>query len=443
MLGLLTRLQAFLFSPISARGFGLMRVMWSTVALAFFLMQSQDIIEFYSDAGVLPTDLAPLIMRSLYRFSLFDIVTSPEGVLALYGLLLLSLFCAMIGLLPRIATILSFVLMASFHERNTLILGGGDTVLRTIGFILCIAPTLSAFSVMRLRQQWKHWKKTRQMLPDLVMSIWAYRLLLWQLIIIYGMSVWLKLMGTMWEQGTATTAALQHEIFARWPREIMELVIFTAPFATFFALAFESVWVLLLFPRSFTRWALNWEFQPCLKRYLIFIGLIFHGGILITMDVGVFSLAMFTMYAGLLLGEDFEAIRTALNRRFKAPIRIFYDSHCGLCLRSMFALQVLDHLKRLAYVDFRNEAERRTYAPDLRLEDLDAALHIRFADGRTLNGFDAFRALSWHLPTLWILAPLLYLPGVPPVGRKVYASVAERRKSCRHEDCGFGASKES
>jgi len=43
------------------------------------------------------------------------------------------------------------------------------------------------------------------------------------------------------------------------------------------------------------------------------------------------------------------------------------------------------------------------------------------------TGFDAYRAIAWSIPLLIPLAPLLYLPGVPAIGRRVYAAVARRR----------------
>jgi hypothetical protein len=74
-------------------------------------------------------------------------------------------------------------------------------------------------------------------------------------------------------------------------------------------------------------------------------------------------------------------------------------------------------------------------APDLSLEDLDKSMHIVLPGGSVERGFDAFRALAWHLPALWALAPLLYLPGVLPLGRAAYARIAERRRRCTHAEC--------
>jgi predicted DCC family thiol-disulfide oxidoreductase YuxK len=447
---LLRRLQAFLFRPVSAKGFGLMRIGWAGSALAFFLAQWKDIAEFYSSAGVLPYEYEMLITRHVYRFTLLDSITEPTAVFAVYLFLLACLLFSMLGVLPRLSTILSFILLCSFHERNPLILGGGDTVLRIIGFLLCVSPTLRSFSVSRVRSQWRHWKFTRALLPDLTASIWAYRLLLWQMIVIYGTSVWYKGMGMMWKNGTAVTAALQHEIFVRWPREVISFFILGAPFITYLTIAFEAMWLMLLIPRSFTRWLMGWEFQPRLKRWLILAGIAFHGGIFVLMDVGSFSIAMMVGYFGLLIDEDFEAMKRWWNRHGKAgSIRVFYDGHCGLCLRSVFWLELMDWLGRLKPVDFRDADARKAEAPDLSLEALDRALHVRFpaagpeqsrvgrGDGKTLNGFDAFRALAWHLPPLWVAAPFLYLPGIPPIGRRIYARIAARRQKCKHEDCAL------
>ena len=116
-------------------------------------------------------------------------------------------------------------------------------------------------------------------------------------------------------------------------------------------------------------------------------------------------------------------------------IAIFYDSHCGLCARSARMLKWLDWLKRIRLVDLHDAEERQCFAPDLSLEDLNRTMHIRLPDGRTFAGFSAFRELAWHLPLLWPIAPLLYLPGVRPIGDVIYARIAQRRRSCTHESC--------
>ncbi len=118
-------------------------------------------------------------------------------------------------------------------------------------------------------------------------------------------------------------------------------------------------------------------------------------------------------------------------------IFVLYDGHCGLCRHSIKTLQNLDWLHNLEPVDFQNETEHLRVAPEIPYAELDRAMHIKFGDGRTLSGFASFRALAWHLPLLWVLAPFLYVPGVKIIGDAIYAKIAARRKTCTHESCGI------
>jgi hypothetical protein len=51
---------------------------------------------------------------------------------------------------------------------------------------------------------------------------------------------------------------------------------------------------------------------------------------------------------------------------------------------------------------------------------------------KTYFGFTAYRAMSWRIPVFWPLLPILYFPGVRPIGEAVYRWVAENRHgTCR------------
>ncbi|OGJ68241.1 hypothetical protein A3B61_03690 [Candidatus Peribacteria bacterium RIFCSPLOWO2_01_FULL_53_10] len=95
---------------------------------------------------------------------------------------------------------------------------------------------------------------------------------------------------------------------------------------------------------------------------------------------------------------------------------------------------MLDHLHHVRAVNFRDPKLRKEHAPDIALKDLDRSMHITMSSGN-FSGFDAFRKLTWHLPTLWPLIPLLYLPGIPPIGRFVYARIAASRNRCGDGYC--------
>lgn len=415
-------MNAFFFARRSARPFGLLRIGWAAVTLAFLLMQWRDIAAYYGDDGFLPRALTHLVTRSDLRFSLLNASGDAVFAHAVYALLLLSLISTIVGWMPRVSMIASFVLLASFHERNPLTLGGGDTLLRNIGFILMLAPGIGALSLSRLRKQYAQWRKNRSLLPPATMPAWPYRLLLWQMIVLYGMSLWWKLLGTMWLDGTAVGAALHHPLFLRWPQSVVNLLLPAAPAITYATLAFEACWLLLLIPSSFLR---PLPVRIPFKRLLLVAGVIFHGSIALVMDVGSFSFAVLAAYLGLL--DDTE--------RSSHAIIVLYDGQCRLCRRSAFVLAILDTFNHLSLVDFRDTAARKHVAPHLTESQLDLAMHILLPDQSVRTGFDAFRFMTRHLPALWPATPFLYLPGVSHLGRLVYARIARNRQKCSHDRC--------
>jgi predicted DCC family thiol-disulfide oxidoreductase YuxK len=442
-MSIFSSLDRFFFRKISASGFGLMRVVWGIVVFGFNVLQWNDVWRYYSNQGFLPPAIASAALRSVYRFSILDYVQNPGPVFLLYIILLILALLSAAGYRAKLTTTLCAILLFSFHERNYLPLAGGETVLRLLGFLLILAPDISAFSVDRARLQWDHWKTTRTLLPAPRMSIWPYRLLLWQLIVLYVTSAWDKLMGVMWWSGTAVASALHHPSFVRAPFWITDaLAPLSLPLSRL-TLIFEFCWLLMLIPAPFMTGKLGFR-AGGIRRALIIGGLCFHGGILILMHVGSFPYAFLAAYLGLLQEEDFEAMRERANRSFIGQrIYILFDGACGLCQRAMFWITMSDWLKRTELTDFRNEGERMKVASDIPFEDLDKSMHVRFAKtarnpilgNETLKGFDGFRRLSWHVPVLWPVAPFLYIPGVSIIGRKIYAGIAERRHTCDGPSC--------
>ena len=459
MKNLFTMIDRFFFRRISASGFGLMRIAWAGTALTFLLLQWGDVPFFYSNQGIIPPELYDSSFRSDFRFTVFNYIENPQAVFAVYFLTLAALAATVVGWKTRLSTTVATVLLFSFHERNLLPLGGGDTVLRNLGFLLMIAPQISAFSLDRVRRQWRSWEETKTLLPSLTMPIWPWRLLLWQFIIIYIASGLDKASGMMWWNGTAVASALHHDHFARWPMPVMDIISAASPVLSYATIVFEFGWLLMLMPRWIIPGLPQLIRPNAVRRALLFGGVLFHGSIFLLMDVGSFSVAMLAGYLGLLLDEDFIDLRDWINRKFanrKSEIVVLYDASCRLCRRSMFVMLLLDHLHRLKPVNFRDTKLRKEHAPDITLKDLDRSMHIRLPGEcikhkakskkgdsfmhfafcfQTLNGFDAFRALAWHLPTLWLIAPFLYVPGIPPLGRIAYARIAASRNRCADGFC--------
>lgn len=440
MTSLLARIEHFWFSPVSSKGFGLMRVCFGLVAFIAFLWQWNDVAYYYSDLGMLPRSEIPMFLRGELRFSILNHVGGPTEVFLIYLVLLTCLALTTLGVFTRPAVIIATLLIFSFHERNPALLAGGDTVLRHIGFVLMLAPCHRSFSVWSLKKRLHAWLRGKRDPQQSIarMPIWPYRLLLWQFAIIYVASLWTKLIGAMWRDGSAVEVTLRHEHFLRFDPLTVAPLQNMGWIVDYFTLTAQGTWLVVLagpivlwfLPRA--RAALS----PIVwLRIAILSNALVHLMIFVLMDVGIFSLILFTGYIGLLREEDFAALRRLFNHGHEGRIAVLYDGHCGLCLRSVFVLTVLDWLRRLDIIDFRDAGLRRKAAPGIALKHLDRALHIILPDGSVRTGFAAFRALAWHLPPLWIIAPLLYIPGVKTVGDAVYARVAESREKCTHEEC--------
>jgi predicted DCC family thiol-disulfide oxidoreductase YuxK len=121
-------------------------------------------------------------------------------------------------------------------------------------------------------------------------------------------------------------------------------------------------------------------------------------------------------------------------RKRGATRTVVFDGSCGICTRTIAAMRRLDILGRLRIADVRVDWVQLAAAyPFLNAEACLTDMHVIVArkDGEfpVETGFDAYRSIGWVLPIAWPLLPLLYVPGVPFVGRRVYRFVASRRSS--------------
>jgi len=118
---------------------------------------------------------------------------------------------------------------------------------------------------------------------------------------------------------------------------------------------------------------------------------------------------------------------------------LLYDGECALCRKSVSILQRLDWLKRIHYQNCRETNKLPPSAVPLVPERLLQEMHLVTPDRqRVFHGYGAFRWMAWRIPLLWLIAPLLYIPGVPQIGQRVYLWIARNRfrlVPCQHGVC--------
>lgn len=423
------RYTHFWFEPISSTGFGLMRILFGLTALLTFLSEWSLVDLFYGPKGVLPRELGPSIFRADWHFSLL-LNANTFFTHALYVALLVSLTLVILGVWTRRSLLVAIILMYSFHEYGQITLDSGDTLQRLIGFILLLSPCGRAMSIDALRRRLRSSRETGRDIDvsARTMPIWPYRLLLWQIILLYTSAVIEKWSGTTWISGSAVAITMHHAHFTRLSPALANTASYLSPLIGDFTLITQSLWVALLIIPVLT-WVklLPKSASGSFKRALLLAGLLTHGGIMMLMDIGTFSLAVFASYLGLLKDDDFSALRSVFNRRKRQKAIILFDGRCGLCGTMTIILTSFDWLRRLQFVNYHDPKVRETYAPGISMKELDTAMHVRSLDGSMTKGFCGFRTLAWQLPPLWILVPILYIPGVPFLGENVYEWVAKHR----------------
>lgn len=107
---------------------------------------------------------------------------------------------------------------------------------------------------------------------------------------------------------------------------------------------------------------------------------------------------------------------------------VLFDGDCPFCRRSVRILRSLDWLGRLAFQSARETDRLPPCAVPLDPNKLLEEMHLLTPDGeRVYVGFSAFRWIAWRLPLTWPVAPLLYIPGVLPIGNRVYRLIARNR----------------
>ena len=118
---------------------------------------------------------------------------------------------------------------------------------------------------------------------------------------------------------------------------------------------------------------------------------------------------------------------------------VLFDGQCPMCRKSVEILQRLDWRNRLAYRDARDLEHLPESAVSLDPEKLLQEMHVLTPDRR--RAYAGFRAVRWmaaRLPLLWAVWPLMFLPGVPWLGQRLYRWIARNRYHlvpCHNGEC--------
>jgi len=141
------------------------------------------------------------------RLNLLNVLPSTtSSVYFLIGLSCVAGLCLTIGFWTRVASVVAWLTIVSLHHRNSSIFHGGDTVMRIMSFLLMFAPAGAGWSF----DAWMAggWEATG--------DPWCLRLMQLQVSIIYFRTVFWKLRGKQWRDGTAAWYPIHCDAYTRF-----------------------------------------------------------------------------------------------------------------------------------------------------------------------------------------------------------------------------------
>lgn len=121
------------------------------------------------------------------------------------------------------------------------------------------------------------------------------------------------------------------------------------------------------------------------------------------------------------------------------PGYVLFDGECPLCRKTTSILKRLDWLGLLRFHNCRDAKGIPENSAHLDAASMIAEMHVLTPDRtRALAGFRAVRWIAGRIPLLWPLYPMLFIPGMPKLGQRIYLWVARNRFQllpCREGIC--------
>lgn len=276
----------FWFKPVDVRQFAILRISFGLLSTVYLLQLLPFIDTHFSGNSWLANVQLPKLLN-WGTWSIFNVQLGSYSAFYSHAVLILGIGAAiamMVGWKTRWSTFITWLVLASLWNRNPLLLDGDDAVLKVMAFYLLLTPCGGAWSIDA-----QHHK-----LPTEA-AVWPLRLIQFQIALIYFVSGWVKFHSAEWLDGSVLQYVLSHPHYSRFD----------------WSGYFKSAWFvgMLSVLASIIRW---WELlfpflllNSYLRRLSLVLGVMFHIGLLVTMNLRWFPIIMLALYPALLSSHDF------------------------------------------------------------------------------------------------------------------------------------------
>lgn len=278
--------KKFWFNKIDARQYAALRIAFGVLSAIYFVGLLPYVETQFSTSGWLG-DMRQIAIQNGGSWSYFFIHASGHADAYAHGILIVgivSAFLMTIGWHSCIAICLTWLVWVSVWNRNPLLLDGDDAVLKLMCFYLMLSPCGNCWSIDAYLDK-----------KPYSVDVWPLRLMQFQIALIYFVSGWVKFHSQEWLNGTIIQYIMIHPQYSRWDGWVF--VDNPSAQALLALLAWIIMWWELLFPllvmNTYTR-------KMCLA-----IGILFHIGLLVTMNLRWFAVIMLSLYLALIPGRCF------------------------------------------------------------------------------------------------------------------------------------------
>jgi hypothetical protein len=282
--------NTFFHAPISPMTLALFRIALGLLLLADFFHRARSADFLYGPRGVLDHEMYMRVFSGRY-FSVFNLLpphrSSVQTVFALY---FVAIFCVLLGVLSQVAAFAAFALLVSIQRRNPFTIHSGDVAMRLMLFFLAFSPSGAVLSIDTLIG----------LGGSGLIDPWAQRLMQITIAMIYFKSMYWKLFGKWWRQGSAVYYVLN---VARYQRFRLPAILDRKPFYVAMTWGTIVMWGSLA--------TLIWVDE--LRYPVMLIGLFFHLVMDLLLKIRLFQWAMITGLVLFIKPEDVAAILHVLG----------------------------------------------------------------------------------------------------------------------------------
>ncbi len=428
--------NAFFLVPADPTPLGLVRLIIGALSCWNMIVYGMELRSFLGSTGWAdPVTAREFLPEGAWSFWFLV----PDSLLRpVWAACVLITFCFAIGLFSRTTAILSWAILVSTAYRAPVLLYGFDQILATWVFYLAITGASGrAVSIDRFLERYrrnrldlarppgpKGWRPESGSPRASVAANIAIRLIQLHLCMIYLFAGLSKLRGEPWWDGYAAAMILTTPEFSRF-----DLTWIAIDYPALVSLATHATIVL-----EIGYAALIWNRK--LRPWVLIAVAAMHVGIDLTLSLTEFALTMLAANIAFVSGTW---LRSLASGREQPSGKVLYDGVCPRCRATMSLVCAADPDRVIEPVDLTS-VDVASIHPELTKEACMASMHVVRRDGRLFAGYDAVMILLAWTPLTWPLSLFRFIPGVAPLGRRVYNTIAATRPRdvpCTDEVCGI------